>query len=244
MMTWHGRRGLAALGLALALCGCGPPDAGVMAELDRVPAVQAIKRFYPDDYQRLDHDIRALGAGGSVTARQAALASVVQGVILRQRPKADADSAYGLYAVTRAEGAALRQIDPAGCASFLEGRGAASLGRALTPELVARDSEATTSLLAQTRARPADPAAPLREDDLVALMAQAASTLPAPERATIAAIFKAERDPATAEENRVLCDFDLALADLVLARPKPEAGALVRSIWALQATATQPAGPQ
>ena len=35
-------------------------------------------------------------------------------------------------------------------------------------------------------------------------------------------------------ESKAMCDFNLALADVILAKPPGEAGALVRSMWALQ----------
>jgi len=209
------------------------PGEQAMAALDESPTIQALKAHYPDDYAKLAAKVRAVAATASPQEANALVGGVLNDVLMRQRAKADTSSARALYAVTRMEGQALRAVDPAACAAFLDGKDAsATLDKVLTPEIVARDREATSRLLVQTATTPAPPAAGLPTDQLVKLSMEAVSTLPGADQDVAIAVLKAARSPANPEENRVMCDFNLALTGAILSRPAPVAGELVRGLWA------------
>jgi hypothetical protein len=201
--------------------------------LSEVPLAQVIKAHYPDDYRSLGARLRA-HANPRPEQLDSAMEETLGALMRRQRPKANAESSYALYAAARAEGGALRQVDPAGCTMFMDGKGAPpSLDRVLTPELKARDFAAASRLLTQTASKPAPPAKPMTMEELLPLGQEAISTLPEGDQDLVIKVLKEARDAASAEESRVMCDFNLALADVILSRPQPAAGALIRSLWAM-----------
>lgn len=204
----------------------------VLAQLNDLPSVRAIKTYYPDDYNRLAAQVRALSVQSSPAEAQSAVGDVLAMVVTRQRPKANAESALGLYKVTRAEGDALRRISPSECAAFMDGRPAPSLARAMTPEIEAQDFAAAARLLEQTAKRPEPPAMAMADHELLALGSEALAMLTDVEQDVVIRVLKSEADPATREEARIMCDFNLALADVIIARP--DAGTLVRRLWAAQ----------
>lgn len=208
------------------------PGEKAMATLDESPTIQALKAHYPDDYAKLASDVRAVAGTASPQEANGIVGGVLNDVLMRQRAKADANSARVLYEVTRMEGQALRAVDPVACAAFLDGRDASALGKVLTPEIVARDREATSRLLVQTATAPAPPATAMSLDQLVKLSREAVSSLPEADRDVAIAVVKDARHPATPEESRVMCDFNLALMETILSRPAPAAGELVRGLWA------------
>lgn len=224
--------GVAIFAASLARAMQPDPIDLVMADLD--PTIQVIREHYPDSYRELEARLRAIPASGSADAYRAAVAGVVGDLIVKQRGKADAESSYALHAAMRAEGAALAKVDAPACAAFLDGRDASrALAQVMTPELEAQDTQATSRLLAQAATKPATPSAPMSIDDLTKLSWAALSTLADKDQDLVVAMLREERLPATAVEHRVMCDFNLALADHILARPVAEGGALVRAIWAM-----------
>ena len=206
-------------------------DDGMMTEIDKLTPVQAVKSHYPDDYRRLETGVRRARSDDEV---RRAVDETLISVIIRQKPKADAASAAALYQVTRAEGRALQKSDPEGCAAFLDGRPAPGLARVQTPALRAQDREATARLLEQAATRPAAPAVPMSVDDLAQLSLKAIASFPEAKQNLVIDVLRSERDPRPGAESRAMCDFNLALADVILARPPAEAGALVRGIWAMK----------
>jgi len=212
------------------------PDAidRVMADLDGVPTIQAIREHYPDSYLELESRLRAVPGSAPAEAYQAAVADIVAGLVVKQRAIADPEQSYALYAVTRAEGAALAKVDAAACAAFLDGRDSSgALAQVMTPALQAQDVEATSRLLRQTATKPAAPAAAMSIEDLAKLSWSAVSTLADKDQDLVITMLREERQPVSAAENRAMCDFNLALADQILSRPPAEGGALVRAIWAM-----------
>lgn len=235
----HRPRRLTAVSVACLwlVAGCGPAPGGgaddSVRQLSEIPSVAAMKAHYPEDYGRLEAKLRALPASAETAEVRAVVDGALGEVLARQRPKADDPSSVALFKVTAAEGRALRAIDVAGCASFMGSGGApATLTKAMTPEMVAQDREASRQLLEQTALRPASPTAPLPMDRLVELSSEAAATLPEKDREVAAQVMKSGRDPVGEEQARAICDFNLALADTILARP--DAGALIRGIWAIK----------
>lgn len=220
----------ATVGLAQGLQPAFAAD--VTTAVDTAPAVQSLKTYYPEEYRRLATEIRA--ASGAPDRVRAAVAAAVGGVVFRQRPKADAEASYALYEVARLEGGLLKPSDPEGCAAFMDGKGAPGLGKVLTDEVRTKDEAATQRLLAQTATHPAAPATPMVMDDLVKLSSEALSTLPEAEQDLAISVLQSEKDPATPEENRAMCDFHLALADTILSRPPAVAGTIIRSLWAIR----------
>lgn len=203
----------------------------LMAQIDELPTVRAIKAHYPNDYSRLEAGVR--NARSDADAGRAA-DEVLGAVLVRQRAQADAESAVSLYEVTRAEGRALQKSDPEGCAAFMEGRPAPGLSGVQTPELRAQDRNASAKLLEQTALRPAPPAKPMAIEDLTPLGAQAIAAFPEAKQNLVISLLKSGRTPQAGAESQATCDFNLALADVILARPRLEAGALVRSMWAMR----------
>lgn len=223
--------------LAVALVRNLEPSPGeqAMAALDESPTIQALKTHYPEDYAKLATRVQGVAASASPPDASDVVGGVLNDVLARQRAKANAASAHALYAVTRMEGQALRAADPAACAAFMDGKDAsAALGKVLTPEIVARDREASSGLLVQAAATPARPTAAMPMDQLLKLSVEAVSTMPDADQDIAIAVLEAARDPATPEENRIMCDFSLALADAILARPPAIAGELVRGLWAMR----------
>lgn len=223
--------------LAVALVRSLEPRPGdqALTALDESPTIQALKAHYPEDYAKLASQVREVAASATPQEAQGVVGGVLNDVLTRQRAKANAESARSLYAVTRMEGQALRAVDPAACAAFLDGKDAsAALGKVLTPEIVARDREASAGLLVQTAKSPAPPPAAMPMDQLVKLSMEAVSTMPDAEQDVAIAVLKAARDPATPEEKRIMCDFNLALADAILSRPPPVAGEFVLGLWAMR----------
>jgi hypothetical protein len=204
-----------------------------LAGLDTFPSIRALKTHYPDDYSKLEAGVRAAVRADSLAASDAAIAGVLGEVLRRQRPKADAESSYALFQVSREEGSAIRAIDPEGCIAFMEGRGARqSLAKVLTPQIQARDAEATSRMLEQTASRPAPRSKPMTLDESARFAIQAVSTLPAQQQDVVIKILEEERAPATPVEVRAMCDFNIAVADAILSQPRALAGATVRALWA------------
>lgn len=209
-----------------------PPPSAVMETLDKAPAFHALKTYYPDDYRRMEAEVlRARSKQQVLAASGAALGAV----IVRERVKADPETAYALYEVARDEGRALRTVDARACAAFLDGKGdGGRLGPLMTPAMIDKDQQATARLFAQTSATPATPAAAMPMETLLQLSVEALRTLPEPEQDPAILVLREMRDPRTADEAKATCDFDLALADAILSRPKPLGGALVRALWAMK----------
>lgn len=211
------------------------PADDVLAALAQSPAVRALKMHYPDDYSRLEARIRALGPKGSTGEIDRALGETLGPVMLRQRAKADADVSYDLYEVSRAEAEALGKSNPAACAAHMEGRGSpAELVRAVPREVLDRDRRLSTHLLVQTATTPAPPVPAMSIDELVKLSFEGMAKMSDADQDVAIAILREERDPATPDEARIMCDFYLGRAAVILARPKPVAGDLVRRMWAME----------
>ena len=140
--------------LAVSLTRSAQPSAGdpPMAEVDKIPTAQALKRHYPEDYAKLERAVARARTGDEVIQ---ALDGTVSAVFARQRALANEQSSYAMYEVVRDEGRALRAVDAAGCAAFMDGRGSNdALAKALTPALVARDRNAAAQLLTQVAVAP------------------------------------------------------------------------------------------
>jgi hypothetical protein len=211
------------------------PGEQAMAALDESATIQALRTHYPEDYAKLATRVHAVAASAGHEEASGVVSGVLSDVMARQRAKANVESARGLYAITRMEGQALRAADPAACAAFMDGRDASTaLGKVLTPDIVARDREAAAGLLVQTAEAPAPLAAAMPMDQLLKLSMEAVSTMPDTDQDLAIAVLKASRNPATPEENRVMCDFNLALADAILSRPPAVAGGFVRGLWAMR----------
>jgi hypothetical protein len=201
-----------------------------METLDKAPAFHALKTYYPNDYLRMEAEVlRARSKQEVLAASGAALGAV----IVRERAKADPETAYALYEIARDEGRALRTVDARACAAFLDGKGdGGRLGPLMTPAMIDKDQQATARLLAQTSATPAPPATPMPIETLLKLSIEALRNVPEPEQDPAILVLREMREPRTAEEAKATCDFNLALADTILSRPKPIGGALVRGLWA------------
>lgn len=219
--------------LAVSLGRAFQPSAEdrMMEQIDELAPMRVMKAHYPQDYNRLEARVR--GARSEADAGRAA-DEVLGAVLVRQRHQADGESAVALYEVTRAEGRALQKSDPEGCAALMEGRTAPGLSRIQTAELRTQDRNASAKLLEQTALRPASPAKPMPVDDLARLSMQAIATFPEAKQNLLIGLLRSERTPRAGAESQAICDFNLALADVILARPRPEAGGLVRSIWAMR----------
>lgn len=222
------------MALAIVISGCSRRAELVaerMVALDAIAPVHALRTYYPDDYDRLFDRVRAAETDADVIA---ATDKVLGDVILRQRPKADAQTSRELFVVAQAEGRALQATDPLGCASLLDGRGAQGLAKVLTPAMVAQGRAASAKLLAQTATRPQPPAQAMTADRLLEVSMQAVSTLPEEQQETVLRLLRSEKDPATLEEGRAMCAFSLALTGVVLAPSPQAAGDQVRAFWAMQ----------
>jgi hypothetical protein len=224
--------GFAVFVVTLTRTDAAPVPTAAMATLDKLPTVQALKTRYPDDYRELGGEVRRATSAPQTVAVAEAMTGAV---ILRQRAKADPESAYAMYEVTRNEGRVLRAVDPAACATFMDGRSDdGRLGKLMTPAMIDKDYQAAAHLLAQTATTPAAPAKPMAMDDLLELSIEAIKIIPEQEQDAAILVLREMRQPRTPEEAKATCDFDLALADTILSRPEPIAGQLVRSLWAMK----------
>jgi hypothetical protein len=231
------RRGIGDLPFfTLGACGRAP-DAGdaAMAAVEASPSFQAMKAHYPEDYRRMEGSVREAALRGASDEAARAAEAALGAVMVRQRPKADAETSVALYEVTRAEGEALRRVNPAACAAFMDGRGSmAEVVKVASKDLLTRDVEVGARLLAQSAQKPAPPSQPMPFDELLKLSTEALNTLADADQDVALRVLREERDPRTADEARVMCDFNLALADAILSRPKPIAGAMIRRLWAMK----------
>jgi hypothetical protein len=200
--------------------------------VDMIPTGQALKSHYPEDYAKLERAVARARTGDEVVQ---ALDGTATAVLGRQRALANEQSSYAMYEVARDEGRALREVDAGDCAAFMDGHGSnEALAKALTPALMAKERGATAQLLTQAAVAPAPPAKAMALDELVKLSSEAVSTLPVAEQDVAIRVLREARDPRTPEEQRATCDFNLALADVILSRPRVAAGRLVRALWAMQ----------
>lgn len=235
--TWLNALPIACALLAAGLIRFGGPAeaSGLMAELDRQQNVGLLKLYYPDDYARLTQRIEALPASADRAEVEAVVAEAVGAVIARQRPKADDESVLQMYAVGRAEGAALKALSPAACSAFLDGVGRREdLAKVMTPELHAQDLAAARQLLIQTVARPAPPATAMTPEAFATFSLPALAKLADADQDLVIRVLQEERSSQTEPEHRAMCDFYLAQADLVLADPPAIAGPRIRAIWAME----------
>ena len=198
--------------------------------LDRVPTVQVLKRLYPRDYASLR---AAVLQARNIDEGNAALGKTLADVSNRQLPKAGPEQAYALFLVKRDEGRALQATNPAGCAAFMEGRGAPpGLDDFVTADLAARDRAASSQMLEQTATRPAAPAAPMPRREYAGVAIAALSRLPGADRDLALKMLRAQRAAKTPDEARAMCAYRIGLADQLLALPSAEAGARIRAVQA------------
>lgn len=224
------------IGIALAIARSLQPSFGdrLMVEMDDLPSVQALKAHYPADYEALRSSVRGLPADARADDVRARTAEVFARVLRRQIPKADAESIYALQQVTRSYSAALRDVDARGCVAMMEGDSAPpTIAEVRRPDIERADMSATARVLIQTATKPAPPPTPMPFEDLLRLSAAALATLPERDQDVTIAILREERDPRTPEENRIMCDFNLALTDQLLALPPREGGAKIRAMMAM-----------
>lgn len=223
------------IGIALAIVRSVEPSFGrqLMAEVDQLPSVQALKAHYPADYETLRSRVEATTPGAGADDVRAVTSGVFADVVRRQLPKADAESMYALQQVARSYAAALRDVDAQGCLDMMEGKGAPpSLTTVRRAEVEQKDMAATARILVQTATTPAPPASPMAFEEFLRLSSAALATLPDREQEVTIAILKEEREPSTPEERRTMCDFNLALVDQLLVLPPAEGGAKIRAMLA------------
>jgi hypothetical protein len=233
--AWLNLLPIVAIGVALAIVRSLQPSFGdrLMASLDELPSVQALKAYYPADYETLRSKAAAFPAGGAPEDARALTAGVFATVLQRQFPKADAASTYGLQQVTRAYAGALHGVDARGCYDMMEGKGAPpSLARVRTTEIERKDMESTTRFLVQTATKPARPATPMEFDELLRISSAALATMPDADQDVAIAVLREERDPRTPEEYRIMCAFNLALTDQLLAMTPTVGGEKLRAMQA------------
>lgn len=225
------------IGIALAAARSLQPSLGerVMTGIDELPSVEALKTYYPEDYDTLRSKVIAYTGAGGPDGMRIITAGVFSEVLRRQSPKADAQSVYGLRLVTRGYAGALRDVDARGCFDMMEGKAAPpSLAKVSTSALEAQDMEATTRLLVQTATKPAAPAAPMSFDELLGLSSAALATLPDKDQDVAITVLREERDPRTPEEDRIMCAFNLAFADQLLALTPAVGGEKMRAMHAME----------
>jgi hypothetical protein len=226
-----------AIGIALGVVHVLRPTFGdrLMAGIDQFPSVQALKAHYPDDYDALRAKARAFAVGGTPDDARALTAGVFATVLRRQLPKMDAESIYALQKVTRAYAGALRDVDARGCYDMMEGeRAPPTLAKVRTTEMDREDMEATTRILVQTATRPAAPATPMTFDELLHMSSAALATMPERDQDVAITVLREERNPRTPEEHRIMCAFELALADEFLALGPAAGGEKMRAMQAMR----------
>jgi len=217
-----------ALAVGLARANQPSPQQQLLTTLDDLPNVQAIRTHYPEDYATLRTNVMALPASATPDQAKAAVGSLMATVMKRETPKADADNSLALIALTRDEARAIRASDVAGCTAFLNGAASAKVMGLITTDLQARDQQVVSKLLAQAATRPAAPTNSLEPGELQPLIAKALSSMPAQDQDLAAAVVDGGRAPATPDEHRAVCDFNLAIFDAVLAMPPGMAGVTAR----------------
>jgi hypothetical protein len=225
------------IGIALAIARSLQPSVGdrLMAELDGLSSVQTLKTHYPADYEILRSRAVAFPQDGGSHEAHALTANVFARVLGRELPKADDASVHGLYQVTRAYAGALRDVDARGCYDMMEGKGAPpTLAKIEIAEIEKADMKATTRLLVQTATKPAPPARPMSFDELVGISGAALATMPHEDQDVALSVLREERDPRTPEENRIMCAFELAVADQLLALGPVAGGAKIRAMQAMK----------
>lgn len=225
------------IGIAIAVSRSLQPSFGdeLVARLDELPTVRALRAHYPADYRDLESKIRGLPDGAKPADVERTTAEAFASVLQRQLPKADAEHMYALHRVIRDYAGALRTTDPAACVRVTEGTASPmSFAAARSPDLVRRDMEATAQILIQSATRPSAAPAPMSFDELLRFSSAAMATLPDRDQDLAIAVLQSERDPQTAEEARVMCAFNLALSDRFLALPPAEGGAKIRAMLAME----------
>lgn len=224
------------IGIALAAARSLQPSFGdrLMAGLDDLPSVQALKAHYPSDYETLRSRVSAFSGAGGPDEAGALTSGVFAGVLRRQLPKADAESVHALQYVVRDYATALQPIDAAGCVAMMDGKGSPpALANVRTTEIERRDMEATARVLVQTATKPAAAAKPMSFDELVRFSSAALATMTDKDQDVAIAVLRQERDPRTPEENRIMCAFNLALADQLLALGPAVGGEKIRAMQAM-----------
>ena len=225
------------IGIALTAARGLQPSFGdrLMAGMDDLPSVQALKAHYPRDYEKLRAQVAAITDRSAPEEMGALTANVFATVLQRQFPKADAESTYAFQRVVQDYAVALQPVDAAACVAMTEGNGPPpALAKVRTAEIERKDMDATTRVLVQTATRPAAAAKPMSFDELVRISSAALATMPDKDQDVAITVLREERDPRTPDENRIMCAFNLALADQLLSLGPVAGGEKFRAMQAMK----------
>lgn len=224
--------GVVAAGVVGASQTGGSPDR--MRELDKAQNVDLLKRYYPDDYDRLARRITALPASADNAQAATVVDTVLGEVVDRQRPHADNAISREMLDVARTEAVALRSASARACSAFMDGAGRSEdLEKVMTPDLRARDLAAARRMLVQTASAPEPRAIPMSVETLFALSRPALEAMAEADQDLVITVLREGRMSETPEEHRVMCDFYIAQAAQILSGPPDVVGARVRAFWAM-----------
>lgn len=246
MVSVHGvrRSAMAAsvAGLAMVtLGGCNvlhPPTIEEQAE--KIATVKVLHQYYPQQYQQVIALLKAASpaAAGNDQAKagiEDRVRPVVANLMAQQAPKMNDDNAMALFQLTLEEAQTTRQKSPEQCGKMLTGGGqfGVPVESILTKDEVQRDADLSAKILQQTATAPAPAPPPMDRAATGAMARKAIDGLPAQTKANLMPVLQTGGRPFGAMQEAAMCDYTIALLQLMLAQPKDKAAPMLRNMAAM-----------
>lgn len=226
---------------ALALAGCNvlhPPT--IEEQADKIATVKVLHQYYPQQYQQVIAMLKAASPASAADDQAKAaiedrIRPVIASLMAQQAPKMNDDNAMALFQLTLEEAQTTRQKSPEQCGKMLTGGGqfGVSVESILTKDEVQRDAALSAKILEQAAASPAPPPPPMDRTVTAGLARKAIDSLPAQTKANLMPVLQTGGRPSGAMQEAAMCDYTIALLQLMLAQPKDKAAPMLRNMAAM-----------
>jgi len=230
-----------AVGLAaLALGGCNLLHRPTVEEqADKIATIKVLHQYYPEQYQQVIALLKASPTGAGDDAARTSIENrirpVITSLIARQAPKMSDDNTLAMFQLTLDEAQTMRQKSPEQCGQNLAGGGqfGTAAETVLTQDEIQRDVALSAKVLEQTAAAPAPPPPSMPAEATTAMARKAIESLPQATKDNLIPLLQAGGHPAGAMQSAALCDYTIALVQLILAQPKDKAAPMLRNMAAM-----------
>ncbi len=236
--AWRWAPASGACAAALALGGCNflhPPT--LEEQADKIATVKVLHQYYPQQYQQVMAMLKAASpaSAGDDQAKAAIedkVRPVIASLMVQQAAKMNDDNAMALFQLTLEEAQTTRQKSPEQCGKMLTGGGqfGVAVETVLTKDEVQRDAALSAKVLEQTATAPAPPPPPMDRATTGALARKAIESLPAESKANLIPVLQTGGRPFGATQEAAMCDYTIALLQLMLAQPKDKAAPMLRNM--------------
>ena len=190
-------------------------------QVDRAnPALAALHKYFPADYQKMMATVRAQGPGTDPALVHSKMLPYVSNLIAQHAGELDDQRSFDSFSLVVDEMRLLREKSPSSCVAMLNGTPlTVDLSTIMTPEMQKRDLANTAAVLEQVATHPAAPASPLPKTQITSLVTGAFAKLNKDQQIVVGPLLVAGRPPKTPAEEQAMCSYDIALFEDALAGP-------------------------